>query len=194
MKKWFFFLCCVFLLTSCADPSEDVKEHFTVSGPDIVTDIDTNLMWAARDNGQNITWQEAVDYCEQYSGGGYNDWRMPTQVELAALFLSGIKKNGEFISVSGERIWAQETDDSKGGFCHFKREGCGWGEKLMSITLRALPVRDGAATDAIPTSSTQEEPPKTIEERLQVLQMFHKQGLINEEEYSRKKEQILKEL
>lgn len=51
-----------------------------------VLDTKTNLMWAAKDNGSNINWQNAKSYCENYRGGSYNDWRMPTQEELAGLY------------------------------------------------------------------------------------------------------------
>jgi hypothetical protein len=54
-----------------------------------VLDTITNLMWAAKDNGSNINWADAKNYCEDYRGGGYTDWRMPTQDELAGLYDTG---------------------------------------------------------------------------------------------------------
>ena len=42
-----------------------------------VSDTQTGLMWAAKDNGSNINWVNAKSYCENYRGGGYSDWRMP---------------------------------------------------------------------------------------------------------------------
>lgn len=51
-----------------------------------VLDTRTNLMWAARDNGSDISWANAKSYYENYRGGGYTDWRMPTQDELAGLY------------------------------------------------------------------------------------------------------------
>ncbi len=195
MQKWLVFLFCLFLLASCADSSDELKKQFQINSQGTVTDTNTKLMWAARDNQQNISWEEAVEYCDQYRGGGYDDWRMPKQSELAALFLSGIEKNGEMISISGERVWAQETDDSKGGFCHFKREGCGWGEKVMSITLRALPVRDTEAVAIVPNViDSPASSPQSVEQRLQVLHLLYKQGLVTDEEFSAKKAAILNEL
>jgi len=52
----------------------------------IVSDTRTNLMWAAKDNGSGINWANAKSYYENYRGGGYTDWRMPTQDELAGLY------------------------------------------------------------------------------------------------------------
>lgn len=51
-----------------------------------VLDNKTNLMWAAKDNGSNINWADAKFYCESYCEGGFTDWRMPTQDELAGLY------------------------------------------------------------------------------------------------------------
>ena len=51
-----------------------------------VFDMKTNLMWAAKDNGSDIEWQDAKFYCENYRGGGYKDWRMPTLDELEGLY------------------------------------------------------------------------------------------------------------
>ena len=51
-----------------------------------VLDTRTNLMWAAKDNDSNIDWSGAKSYCENYRGGGYTDWRMPTQDELSGLY------------------------------------------------------------------------------------------------------------
>jgi len=43
-------------------------------------------MWAAKDSGSDINWANAKSYCKNYRGGGYTDWRMPTQDELASLY------------------------------------------------------------------------------------------------------------
>lgn len=51
-----------------------------------VKDTEKGLMWAAKDNGKDINWKDAKRYCENYRGGGYTDWRMPTLDELAGLY------------------------------------------------------------------------------------------------------------
>jgi hypothetical protein len=51
-----------------------------------VLDTSTKLMWAANDNGSDINWENAKVYCENYRGGGYTDWRMPTRDELEGLY------------------------------------------------------------------------------------------------------------
>jgi hypothetical protein len=83
-----------------------------------VLDTKTNLMWAAKDNGSTINWADAKTYCENYRGGGYTDWRMPTQEELAGLYDEAkIYKtdNGKIahltklIHLTSFVIWASET-------------------------------------------------------------------------------------
>jgi hypothetical protein len=60
----------------------------------VVLDTKTGLMWAAKDNGGNINWFGAKNYCDNYRGGGYTGWRMPTQDELAGLYEGKGHENG----------------------------------------------------------------------------------------------------
>jgi hypothetical protein len=48
-------------------------------------DPSTGLMWAARDNGKDVTWHQAVSYCRNLRLSGYEDWRLATLDELATL-------------------------------------------------------------------------------------------------------------
>jgi hypothetical protein len=59
--------------------------HFIAYENGTVLDTANGLMWAAKDNGSDINWTNAKKYCESYEGGGYTDWRMPTQDELTAI-------------------------------------------------------------------------------------------------------------
>lgn len=60
--------------------------RFIAYNNETVMDTKTNLMWAAKDNGNSVNWGDAKTYCADYHGGGYRDWRMPTQDELAGLY------------------------------------------------------------------------------------------------------------
>ena len=113
-----------------------------------VTDNRTNLMWAAKDNGRHIAWQDAKDYCENYRGGGYTDWRMPTQDELAGIYDSN-KKNPhgyhvtKLINITGCCPWASETCGSKAANFSFGNGIRFWLPQSLSDDIRALPVRSG---------------------------------------------------
>jgi Protein of unknown function (DUF1566) len=191
MQKYLSILCLI-VLSACAQLGGGVdSERFQVNSDGTVLDKETDLMWAEADSNESMTWAEAGDYCTSYSGAGYQDWRIPTTGELAALLEAGIRQNGEIIRISGDRVWASETDDSTGAFCSFHGAGCGWLEKVVSISLHAFPVRD---TEAAVSSAATIDKPQSIEQRLQVLDLLHKQQLITGDEYDRKKAAILNEL
>jgi hypothetical protein len=71
---------------SCTAGEKAKDGHFIAYDNGTVLDTKTKLMWAAKDNGNTLNWVDAKYYCENYRGGGYTDWRMPTQNELAGLY------------------------------------------------------------------------------------------------------------
>ena len=110
---------------------------------DTVKDTKTGLMWAARDNGSNINWKNAKRYCENYRGGEYSDWRMPTQDELAGLYKAGVRKNNHMIKITKWWVWALETRGSGAARFRFDRGRRYWPAQSSSRGNRALPVRAG---------------------------------------------------
>ena len=124
----------------------------------VVLDTKTNLMWAAKDNGKDIDWYDANRYCENYRGGGYTDWRMPTLDELAGLYDGGIEgydsacvilssksklKLTSFICLSCLRVWTSEKKKDWGVFLEFEVGRRNSLPQEGSFTFRALPVREG---------------------------------------------------
>jgi hypothetical protein len=121
----------------------------------IVLDTSTNLMWAAKDNGSNINWANAKSYCENYRGGGYTDWRMPTQDELARLYDVGKSQQAECYSSYQNHVatdlihltcfypWASETRGSDAAFFFFPDGARRWLHPSFVSLSRALPVRFG---------------------------------------------------
>lgn len=114
-----------------------------------VVDTSTGLTWAAKDNGRDVNWQEAKEYCENYRGGGYTDWRMPTQDELAGIY-DNSKKNRhgyrvtKLIDISACCPWASETRGSEVAlFFSFYHGYRYWVDQSTSNDFRALPVRAG---------------------------------------------------
>jgi len=122
-----------------------------------VLDTQTNLMWAAKDNGSGINWQDAKKYCENYRGGGYTDWRMPTLNELAGLydaaktyssecpgFFDGSHPDvhlTELIRLTCVAPWASETRGSVAAQFDFNGGGRYWFPPTTGPIYRALPVR-----------------------------------------------------
>jgi hypothetical protein len=118
-----------------------------------VLDTKTNLMWPAQDNGSAITWYDAKSFCENYRGGGYTDWRMPTQDELAELYDKNKSKSPlcdstdvihvttELIHISCTAPWALEASGSQGGYFGFRTGLRRWSQMQGGGYNRALPVR-----------------------------------------------------
>jgi tRNA A-37 threonylcarbamoyl transferase component Bud32 len=50
------------------------------------TDPATWLLWAKKDNGSDVTWQQATEYCRKLQLAGHSDWRLPTIEELQGIY------------------------------------------------------------------------------------------------------------
>jgi hypothetical protein len=53
------------------------EEGFVDNGDGTVTDIKRGIMWQKSDNGKEVTFEEAREYCRTLRLGGYTDWRLP---------------------------------------------------------------------------------------------------------------------
>lgn len=142
-----------------AVPAKEIAKdgRFIAYDNGTVLDTKTNLMWAAKDNGRSVNWVNAKSYCENYRGGGFTDWRMPTENELAGLYdkaktyqseCRGVFSTWnihltELIRLTCTWIWASEKTDVFGGaFFYFGGDGDRfWRPQLLDIVGRALPVR-----------------------------------------------------
>lgn len=136
-----------------AEKSSD--DRFIVQDDETVLDTKTNLMWAAKDNGADISYTDAKSYCEQYRGGGYKDWRVPTQDELRQLYDENKSRPAPCdrrykIHIATERIhiscvasWSLETRGSDAAYLSFGSGRRYWGPQSSETSTRILPVRSG---------------------------------------------------
>ncbi len=117
-----------------------------------VLDTTTNLMWAVGDNGANIKWQSAKMYCDNYRGGGYADWRMPHQDELAKLYNDAKNYTSDcgysvgltkLIRLTCAWVWASETRGSDAANFDFYAGKPNWSQQFINCDSRVLPVRSG---------------------------------------------------
>jgi Protein of unknown function (DUF1566) len=115
--------------------------RFKDSKEGLLLDTLTNLMWAANGISSYISWENAKPYCENYEGGGYKDWRMPTQDELAMLSSGGAYRDGYIWFNAYPSIWASDSRGSEVALFDF----VGGGERLWkppsTQNITALPVR-----------------------------------------------------
>jgi ankyrin repeat protein len=124
-------------------PGKEIKRdgRFIAYDNGTVLDSQTNLMWAAGDNGRGINWANANSYCKDYRGGGYTDWRMPTVAELAGLYDSGKTQPMKLINHTSGPHWASETRGSKAAYLMIYSGKQGWMELEYNLNTVVLPVR-----------------------------------------------------
>jgi hypothetical protein len=156
----------IVIFTCCSRPytaehattGETVRDgRFIAYDNGTVLDTKTNLMWAAKDNGSDINWQDAKFYCENYHGGGYKDWRMPTLDELEGLYdaskshpascygRNSIHVATELIDITCFCPWASETSETTGEVDFFDFGPgirSGFASQWTRFS-RVLPVRSG---------------------------------------------------
>ncbi len=127
------------------------------------TDPQTGLMWARQDNGSNVNWNQATEYCRRLSLAGYRDWRLPTTDELAAIYdntqTAKATQSAFDVHIKGRiRLstgfqWSSSINDIAGaayGF-GFDNGRAGFGDSTPS---RALCVRrSGKSGGAAPSNS-----------------------------------------
>jgi hypothetical protein len=121
-------------------------DHFVNNSDGTVTDTKTGLMWAAQDNGSLVSWHTARTYSQNYSGGGYTDWRMPNLTELASIYDPKEKNNHGYhvtklIDISAASCWASDTRSYKAARFNFTYGRVYWLRKSYSGPGRVLPVR-----------------------------------------------------
>jgi hypothetical protein len=139
-----------------AVPPTEIRrdDRFIAYDNETVLDTQTNLMWAAKDNGQDIDWYDAQKYCENYRGGGYKDWRMPKRDELAELFDKGNPKHQacfpkyeiyltNLIDLSCCCPWASEREDNDAAYFNFDHGRTHWDKRSEDVKkmYRVIPVR-----------------------------------------------------
>ena len=73
-----------------------VQGH-TLGQSDTWTDPATKLMWATQDNGADVDWNQAGNYCSNLRLGGYANWRLATIDELAGIYDETQDVNGHHI-------------------------------------------------------------------------------------------------
>ena len=111
-----------------------------------VLDKHTGLMWASRVS-RHGNWHDAKNFCENYHGGGYSDWRLPRISELEELHSADYKT---FTALNDCCAWAAETSGSSSTCFPFNDYGAkydggynDWYHHSQTFYKCYLPVRGG---------------------------------------------------
>lgn len=135
---------------------------------EIVVDIDSRLMWSAKDNGKDISFEHAKAYVGAFRLAGYVDWRFPTLQELETLLVEGSSNDTSpgtgcsgnydihaFIRLTCCCPWALQDNGTRPASFPFvpgMATGTMWHHKSGSSGNRILPVRDLEANWQSPKS------------------------------------------
>jgi hypothetical protein len=71
-------------------PVRDARLKHEQEATQTWTDPASGLMWTRTNNGTDVDWQGAKDYCRNLQLAGHSDWRLPTIDELSGVFDSSI--------------------------------------------------------------------------------------------------------
>lgn len=73
--------------TLCVWESEEHKKRrLEEAAAPTWTDPKTGMTWTRKDNGADLTWSEAVNYCQNLQLNGSSGWRLPFIGELADIY------------------------------------------------------------------------------------------------------------
>lgn len=141
------FLVAVLILSLYQISSAGEDRFFVQVDKKLLLDNETGLMWPLQDNGSDISWPAGKKYCESFSLGGFSDWRMPTQDELATLYQLEAAEASDYyiireIKISACCLWAEDTQQAKVASFDFEYGNKDWGYPLSTVDARVLPVRN----------------------------------------------------
>jgi hypothetical protein len=78
-------------------------------------DSATGLTWTVEDNGNDLGWGQANNYCENLNLGGQTDWRLPTLDELKGIYDAKLSKPFKAkgpIKLTSANVWSGSRNNS----------------------------------------------------------------------------------
>jgi hypothetical protein len=98
----------------CQDPAKTWK------------DSATGLLWSVKDNGSEVVWNQASNYCRNLALDGQKDWRLPTEEELEGIYDKNSSKEYRAkgpIQVTGDNVWSEVTNTREAWLFSFLNGG-----------------------------------------------------------------------
>lgn len=90
-----------------------VASELVDNGNGTVTDQRTGLTWCQQETSE-MTWEEALAFCENYSFANYNDWRLPNIKELRSISNDQLSKPSvsttSFPNALANSYWSSTTE------------------------------------------------------------------------------------
>ncbi len=102
-------------------------------------DNENGLLWSAKDNGSDMSWDQANNYCENLDLEGHTDWRLPTLDELKTLYDRGVSKQYKVrgpIELGAATVWSGSKNKS----------GDAWSLNFFNGGTSMSPTRGGCSS------------------------------------------------
>lgn len=80
------------LIPTASSQRAIAKNH---SSRSVWIDPSTGLMWAAKENGKDVSWRKAMKYCRDLRLDDYSDWRLATIAELQGIYDKTVEASGQ---------------------------------------------------------------------------------------------------
>lgn len=107
-------------------PNEQKYTVLTVGSDEVVRDDITRLVWQRRPDSLLFTWRDSVDYCDALNLAGWDDWRLPSRLEMVSLLdlthTDPSINTDAFPNTPGEWFWTasrQADDPARAWFVYF---------------------------------------------------------------------------
>jgi hypothetical protein len=117
-------------------------EKYTDNGDDTITDNVTQLMWQKTAPSTVYSQTDAATHCSTLTQAGYDDWRLPTEMELVSLIdfgsASPCMDTRYFPNASSDAFWSSTPSSASGALA--------WGVTFLngSIGTNAIALPYGA--------------------------------------------------
>ncbi len=107
-------------------PNSQNYTVLTVGSEEVVRDEVTRLVWQRGLDPRRFTWPDAMAYCDALILAGWDDWRLPSRIELVSLLNLAYTDPSidqlAFPNTPGEWFWTasrQAGDPSRAWFVYF---------------------------------------------------------------------------
>ncbi len=134
---------------------KEMVSEFENVGSNMVRDKTTGLVWqkatGTNEDGEAMTFEDAVEYCENLELGGFTDWRLPSRNELLSIVKYDVKSpaidHGFFSDTQSYGFWTSTTfltptsvvdKYNKGWKIDFSSGNTTYAEKNQALWVRAV--------------------------------------------------------
>jgi hypothetical protein len=107
------------------------------------TDPATGYIWTKQDNGSDVDWSQAKDYCSNLRLAGYATWQLPTTEELGAIN-DEVTKGDIKLSGVTKLEWSNRVRNPSGEPCYYMFDQRGSHCASNRRFVRALCIRRSA--------------------------------------------------